>query len=367
MSTGCISHDQLRGYDDLTFDFALADAVVTRAHSSIDALGSQQKPRATNVDHALEDFHGWFSEVFSDNASQARTNCEQLIGRLKDVVVFMGELIEAAHQENARRQQARQWKAEVESRQENVLLRARDWLLGEPEVPIPPQSPPPRFDPVDVTVAPREPVSAPGPSGDTSSARPQHLRTFAERSHSLDTSLESHPSDLARAVEDFMATCDYGGIGGAVGGGVAAATTRVALRTTPTVLPSQASNATRLAHRLTGNRAARSALSRGADSAASNMSDYRLNAEDRTWLGCLGNGLTGFVTGILGSRTSTGLQSRISRPLGKHGVDYLIGAGTGVVNEAIRPMDDKNPLETSLRQMAMGAVGMRIGLHRAGS
>ncbi|HLS02811.1 MAG TPA: hypothetical protein VK054_12675, partial [Beutenbergiaceae bacterium] len=63
----------------------------------------------------------------------------------------------------------------------------------------------------------------------------------------------------------------------------------------------------------------------------------------------------------------TGLQSRISRPLGKHGVDYLIGAGTGVVNEAIRPIDRKDYQEIGIRQMAMGAVGMRTGLHRAGN
>ncbi|HLS02396.1 MAG TPA: hypothetical protein VK054_10535, partial [Beutenbergiaceae bacterium] len=82
MSNQCVPLEEMRGVEDLTFDFDLASSVVTHAQDSIQALEGQQVSRASVVDHALEDFRGWFSEVFADNAKQAVADREQLVGRL---------------------------------------------------------------------------------------------------------------------------------------------------------------------------------------------------------------------------------------------------------------------------------------------
>lgn len=200
------------GAPDLTFDFGAADRVVSMANAAAGAIEGQTGARASFAATAGQEFRGHYSELFAGNARRAAADGRELVTRFRDVVSFMGMLVDAAKQENARRRRAREWKSRVEARRSNWVDATWDDIFGEEPPPREQPQQPPAFDAASVSQTPRDPLRGGGGGAGTTSARPADLRSFAAGSAALDAQLQSRPGALQGAAADFMASCDFGGI-----------------------------------------------------------------------------------------------------------------------------------------------------------
>jgi len=205
---------EVYGAPDLTYDFAAADAVVSAANAAANSIEDQTASRISYAATARTDFSGYFSELFNANADIAAGDARELVYRLRDIASFMGRLSDAAREENARRQRAREWRDRVEARRSNWLDATWDDIFGEEPPPTAGEISPPVFQSTALTPSVRQ-TPAPGSGGGgggTSSARPENLRTFATGNAELDAGLSAHPGRLSEWTSDFMSTCDFGGI-----------------------------------------------------------------------------------------------------------------------------------------------------------
>lgn len=196
--------------EDVDFNAAAAELLSTRCTSAASAIQGQAGSRTTWSNDALTDFQGHFSDVFRSNAGVQRADAELLVERLREVAQGATRLKEEAAKEQQRRQTARDWKRRHDNR--GFWDQAHDLVFGEEKPPVGPPA-----DPSLITVQTppsggREtpPPGSGGGSGGTSSARPDHLRTFATNSGGANDSLKSWPGQLRDAYADFTAKCHFG-------------------------------------------------------------------------------------------------------------------------------------------------------------
>ncbi|WP_052323459.1 DUF6531 domain-containing protein [Leifsonia xyli] len=199
------------GAPDLAFDFEAAQRVVTAADGAADALEGQTGSRASYVTAAETDFRSYYSELFAANAASTAGDRRELAVRLWEVSAFMGKLVAAAREENARRRRAREYKARVEQRRRNWVDATWDQIFGEEPPPREQAKAAPVFPAEVVRQAPRSPLAGTG-AGSMTSTRPADLRASASGSAGLDAAVRDWPSRLRSAAGSFMATCDFGGI-----------------------------------------------------------------------------------------------------------------------------------------------------------
>lgn len=200
----------LHGNEPLTFSFWAADALKTAFTNAATDLDGQKASRASAVTTGKGDFSGLFADVFAENAEAARVGATNLSARLREVAGWVGEIMDAAERENARRKRARDYFAELEAR--SGWDKFIDGFTGAPEAPQERAEAPLSFTADAPATARETPAPGSGSGGSTSSARPSNLRSFASTTRSLDEALASRPASLTSAMSTFDSECDYGTI-----------------------------------------------------------------------------------------------------------------------------------------------------------
>ncbi|MDO5051724.1 MAG: DUF6531 domain-containing protein [Pseudoclavibacter sp.] len=199
--------------EDVPFDDGVADALIAAAKGAADGIEGQAGSRSGYVSTGSSEFRGRFSELFASNARVAAADAGDLVSALRAVADGASYLKEEARKEQERRQTARNWLRERESRSQlqkaldgvwEGLTRKPDPPVGPPAQPVPPAVP-------EVNTGNRE-TPAPGDAGGsgTSSAVPANLRSFATGSAGLNEALRGKPGDLRSRLADFAASCRWG-------------------------------------------------------------------------------------------------------------------------------------------------------------
>ncbi len=208
--------DVLSGIEqDVPFDFGAAEALSTAADSAAGEVEGQLGARNVFVSVAMQEFRGFFSTLFQDNAGTAAADGQELADRLREVAEGSRRLADEARKEQERRETARAWKAEQDG--QNMLEKGADavgdFFGGEDPPPVGPPA-----TPIDVPVAaprstPRQtPASGTGGSGGTSSARPADLSSFATSSAAADGRARAPLSTARARFSTFRATCLWGSL-----------------------------------------------------------------------------------------------------------------------------------------------------------
>ena len=193
------------------FSYAVAEAVQSAFVSAASRVEGQAGSRASYVSTAKADFRGHFSELFAANAATAAGDAEALASAMRTVAGYVGQMIEAAHEEDNRRRRNNEWVREHNDR--NGFEQVRDWFFGEAERPNADPGPAPTFASPSPSLGSREnPAPGGGYGGGTSSARPADLRSFAAGSRGLDDSLAAEPGSLDGQMSSFASSCYWGSI-----------------------------------------------------------------------------------------------------------------------------------------------------------
>ena len=192
------------------FDYGVARAMRDAFSAEAARLRDQAGSRASYVSAAKEDFAGYFSEVFQANAVTGANDAEALAQALETVTGYVRTMIQAAHEEDARRRENNAWVRRQNER--NVLEALGDVFDGGEERPNAERGPAPTFTSTSASMGHRTTEPGNGGGGGTSSARPVNLRTFAANSRSLDDTLASVPGTLEGHLSDFAARCGWGRI-----------------------------------------------------------------------------------------------------------------------------------------------------------
>ncbi|WP_264356271.1 DUF6531 domain-containing protein [Pseudarthrobacter sp. MM222] len=133
------------------------------------------------------------------------------MSELRTVAGYVRQMIDAGHEEDARRERNNEWVRRHNDR--NVFEQAGDWIFGEEERPGAEPGNAPRFAPARANTGSREtPPPGGGYGGGTSSARPANLRSFAANSRGLDEGLSSVPGTLEDQLSAFASSCYWGSI-----------------------------------------------------------------------------------------------------------------------------------------------------------
>ncbi|GAA0959436.1 DUF6531 domain-containing protein [Frigoribacterium faeni] len=200
------------GNEAVTFDDAAADALISEANASAEAIDGQVSSRRSYRTTAEQDFLGRFSELFASNQDTAKADGDKISAALRDVATWAGTMKESAKKENARRKRAREWTERHENR--SGIEKWWDGIVGEEEMPNEPAEKEPTFPASTVATGTRD-TPAPGSGGGeggASSARPENLRSFATGSSGLDTELNGKPASLRGKLTDFASRCKWGEI-----------------------------------------------------------------------------------------------------------------------------------------------------------
>ncbi|WP_375430835.1 DUF6531 domain-containing protein [uncultured Friedmanniella sp.] len=198
--------------EDVPFDDATADTLITRCRLAATAVESQAGPRASAVSTGCTDFVGHFAFVFATNAATAAGDASELVARLREVAAGAQSLKDEAAKEQQRRETARAWLQEQADR--SLLERGMDELFGPDDPPVGPPAAEPSIAVSAASARARQspPPGGGGGGGGTSSARPSKLRSFATSSGHLDEALASTPGRLRADYADFVAKCRWGSL-----------------------------------------------------------------------------------------------------------------------------------------------------------
>ena len=187
----------------------MAGSVKLAFESAASRLEEQAGSRTPFVSAARADFKGHFSDVFTANAQTASQDAKTLASALRTVAGYVGQMAQAGHEEDARREKNNSWVREHNDR--NALEEARDWLFGEKERPNAAPGNAPTFAPAAAAIGSRNtPPPGGGYGGGTSSARPENLRSFAGNSRGLDEGLSAAPGSLEGHLSNFKSNCYWG-------------------------------------------------------------------------------------------------------------------------------------------------------------
>ncbi len=195
--------------EDVRFNHEHADTLITACSTAASLIDNQTFSRSSWVSHALQDFSGYYSELFEQNASVASSDETLVATRLREIATAVGDLKAAAAAEQQRRQTARDWKARQDSR--NLVEVVGDWITGGEAPPVGPPDPAPQLAPTTFTPQERQPLTGSAHSG-TSSARPANLRDFATNSSGANEELRPHPAKVRAAYNDFVSSCGWGSL-----------------------------------------------------------------------------------------------------------------------------------------------------------
>ncbi|OAV62403.1 DUF6531 domain-containing protein [Enteractinococcus helveticum] len=199
------------GNEPTGYNYAAADTLKAKASNLQGKLYGQQGPRSSAVWTAMQEFRGYYSEVFDRNAEVASDGRREVANALGQLAGWVVELKEAAEAEDQRREEARAWAERQRQREDNLLVGAwhevTTWFGGGDDPQPPPAQDPPNFHSDVVQVKGRE-IDPPAGSSSTSSAAPADLRHFQTRTGELDDELATAVSQFQSALSDYEAGCN---------------------------------------------------------------------------------------------------------------------------------------------------------------
>ncbi|MCP1503200.1 RHS repeat-associated protein [Curtobacterium herbarum] len=205
--------DQLHANTDpIEFDDATADALGSAMRGAASAIDGQVGSRQSYVSTASQEFRGHFSDLFTENASIAKSDGSTISDMMRTVAGWVDKMKAAAAEERERRRKAREWQEQQADR--NGFEKWWDDTFGTGNPPDIENKPAPPFGPADVQPKPRQ-TPSPGAGGGgagTSSAKPEDLRSFATGSTTLNTELSGRPALLRGKLADFASQCSWGTI-----------------------------------------------------------------------------------------------------------------------------------------------------------
>lgn len=193
--------------EDVRFDHGAAQSLASRCRAAANAIDNQAGGRASWVQHGLEDFKGYYSQLFQQNGGVQATDATLLAARLREVASGVEQLAREATSEQQRRVTAREWKKRQDDR--NLLQQGVDLIFGGEDPPVGPPAQPVTLTFAQAQTGTRQPLQGSGSTG-TSSARPSNLRTFATNSAGANEALAGHPGLLRDAYGTFTAGCGWG-------------------------------------------------------------------------------------------------------------------------------------------------------------
>ncbi|WIB16297.1 DUF6531 domain-containing protein [Curtobacterium sp. MCPF17_050] len=196
------------------FTYSTASALQSKLLAEAARLEGQAGSRASYVSTAKHDFEGHFSELFATNATTASQDASNLASALRTVAGYVGKMIAAGHEEDARRKENNEWVHRHNNKDFGDQF--HDFWFGEDERPNVDPGPAPTFPAAQASTGSRQ-TPAPGGGGGgggggTSSARPEDLRSFATGSRGLDDALAAAPGGIEAALADFASDCSWGHI-----------------------------------------------------------------------------------------------------------------------------------------------------------
>ena len=192
---------------DVRFNHAAAQTLISRCRAAASAIDNQAGGRASWVQHGLEDFQGYYAQLFRQNGQVQSSDASLLSARLREVATGVEQLAREARSEQQRRQTAREWKQRQDNR--NLWDKGVDAIFGGEDPPVGPVAQPVSLTFTSAQTGTRQPLEGSGGSG-TSSARPGNLRTFATNSAGANESLSSYPGSLRDAYSTFVSGCGWG-------------------------------------------------------------------------------------------------------------------------------------------------------------
>lgn len=201
--------DPLHGIaDNVRFDHAAAADLARTCRNAATSLENQAGSRSGWVEHGLTDFAGYYSEVFRENGRIQAADAGGLVVALRRVATAAEYLAGSATKEQERRENARAWEHRRNNR--SALDHLHDFFMGEEDPPFgPPDPPEPQYPPIPA-VAPRTPPASGSASTGTSSARPAHLRSFADNSAGANDTLQPYATTLRTHLDAFTSGCGWG-------------------------------------------------------------------------------------------------------------------------------------------------------------
>lgn len=174
---------------------------------------------------ALQQFSGYFADVFRDNVGTARVDGQNIVTCMKALALYTGELVSAATSENRRRAHAREWIRQQKAASMGLGGDAPGALSRGP-LPYDIDEKGPSHAVGEVALRPRVQPGR-GTGGGTSSACPEKLRTFSTGSSGGGSgsilSGGTSGATLQAAWDRFIAGCQWGSL---TEGGVISAVTR---------------------------------------------------------------------------------------------------------------------------------------------
>jgi YD repeat-containing protein len=200
----------LKGVDeDVKYDSAAASALSAACRSAATTIDGQAAGRSSWVQSALEEFQGYYSTLFTNNASVAAADAINLSESLRSVATEVDKLTAAAQAEQKRRETARAWKKQHDGK--NWWEKTWDSIFGEDPPPVGPAAVPVTSSVAAPAQGTRTPLTGSGSTG-TSSADPGDLDLFATNSQTANDSLRSLPGSLTTKYNTFTAGCHWGGV-----------------------------------------------------------------------------------------------------------------------------------------------------------
>ncbi|WIB26155.1 DUF6531 domain-containing protein [Curtobacterium sp. MCSS17_015] len=198
--------------DPIEFDDATADALASAMRGAASAIDGQIGSRQSYVSTASQEFRGHFSQLFTENATIAKSDGTTLSDLMRTVAGWVDQMKKLAAEERERRRQAREWQEQQAER--NGFEKWWDDTFGTGNPPDIENKPAPPFGPAEMQPKPRQTPSpgSGGGGGGTSSAKPEDLRSFATGSASLNSELSGKPGLLRGKLSDFASRCSWGTI-----------------------------------------------------------------------------------------------------------------------------------------------------------
>jgi hypothetical protein len=91
------------------FTYSTASTLQSKLSAEATRFEGQAGSRASYVATVQQDFDGHFSELFATNATTAAQDASNLASALRTVAGYVGKMISAGHEEDARRKENNEW------------------------------------------------------------------------------------------------------------------------------------------------------------------------------------------------------------------------------------------------------------------
>lgn len=197
---------------------SISNDVRDKASALKTTLSTQQGSRNSAVTTASTDFAGYFSQLFTQNATIQKNESANLRDSLNKVITGIADLQESARQEQARIDRAKEWQAEHDkwerTKGEWTWEGLCAWWNGEPEIDTADATPGEQLK-ISIPEVSHSNHDVPAPAtvaGSTSisSARPENLDQFVSLTSPLNTDLTTAITDLSNAFTTFNAAWKWG-------------------------------------------------------------------------------------------------------------------------------------------------------------